>query len=100
MACLARVEALFEHHSEAGMQRVDHRDRRGVVVRTRSASSDVLGDHVEIEIPRLGRFEQLGERSVGDGEWGEPGRYADTLLRAAVGDVDAPVVDTQIDTGE
>ena len=48
-----RVEPFGEQHAETGVQRVEHRDRRGVVVAARGA--DVVGEQREVEVPALRR---------------------------------------------
>ena len=84
------------------MQRVEHRDRRGVVVAARAA--DVVGDEAEVEVPRLRRVRaaasrarpRASEKLTGD----EAGRHAEALLRAGVDGVDPPPVDLDRDAAE
>ncbi len=100
MASTHLVEALVEDGPEAGVERHDHRDRCGVVVGPGAAAGDVLGDHVEVEVPGLGHGDQSFHRSIRHGQRRQPRGHAETLLGAAVRNVDAPVVDSQLHATE
>ena len=83
------------------MQRVQHRDRRGVVVPARG--TDVVGEQPEVEIPTL-RWRAAGADALDstrrEAHGREPGRHAETLLRARIHGVDAPAVDVDGDAAE
>ena len=95
------VEALVEHCAEAGVQRVDHRDRRRVVVGTRHRPPTTY-----CAIILRSRYHDCGfatkrsTRAVRHRDRREAGRHAEALLRAAVRDVDAPRVDLDGDAAE
>src|SRR4029079_5136653 len=61
------VESFVEHDTQSRMERVQHRDGRGVVIAPRAA--DVVGDEAEIEVPRLRRVHptpNARDRAVGE----------------------------------
>ena len=89
----AVLQTLFGHHHQAFAQRVEQRGRRGVVI----LAAAVIGiQQLQVEIPGLHRsgagLEAL-EGARRDGHGREPGRAAQALLGATVGDVDAVLVD-------
>ena len=75
------VEALFEHDAEARVQRVEHRDGRGVVIA--AGGADVVGEQREVEVPRLRglrrgrgpRSTARGEKLTGDSPGGTPRHF-------------------------
>ena len=99
---LRRVETFVEQHTEAGVQRVEHRDRRGVVVAALGA--DVLADAA----PRSRYHDCAGwvrgadplDGAGREAQRREPGRHAEALLRARVDGVDPPPVDVDRDPAE
>ena len=82
------------------MQREDHRDRCGVVVRAAPAGRDVLRDHPQVEVPRLRALDEAITSAVRHRERREARRHTEALLSAAVRDVDAPIVDRHRDASE
>ena len=65
----ARLEPLVEQRAEPGVQRDDHRGRRGVVIRaTGPAVERVLGDHAQVEVPALAPLDEPVDRALVDGE--------------------------------
>ena len=68
---------------------------------TGAALHGVVADHAEVEVPATGlrSTNRSTARSL-DRERGQPGRDAEALLGAGVGDVDAPAVDVDRDAAE
>ena len=90
-----RVEAFLQKHTQAGVQGVDHRDRRRVVVP--AGGAHVVADQAEVEIPRPGLFHESAAGPVVHRQRGQTGRHTQALLGAGVGHVDAPAVDLHLD---
>src|SRR5262245_34135925 len=96
------VEALLEHCSQAGVQRVDHHDGRRVVIATRRAA-DVGADEPQVEVPRLRWMHAVAQPVHGalpERERREPGRDSQALLGAGVAGVDPPSVDIDWNPGQ
>ena len=95
------LEPFLEQHAEPGVQRVEHRDRRGVVIAARGA--DVVGEQSR------GRGTTTARAPTGcahvrprgrEADRRETGRDAEALLRSRVDGVDAPRVDLDRDATE
>src|SRR5262249_34891558 len=96
-----RLEAFGEHALERGVQPVDHRDRRGVVVD--AARAEIPADQREVEIPALNRARAALEprpRGRSERDRRETRRTGETLLGAGVGRVDLPLVEAHVDARE
>src|SRR6478609_5680300 len=86
MARELRLQALLQHEPQALSQRINHCDRRGVVIR--AVAAPVALDGREIEIPalhlRLPLLEHLGCART-ETHRCEPGRATEPLLRTTEG---------------
>ena len=89
------------------MQRVDHVDRRRVVVGARRRAGRVLApvgeDRAEVEVPRAALLppgEQPLLSTLADRERRQAGRAVEAFLGAAEGDVDTCRVEPERLTGE
>src|SRR5262245_33321576 len=88
------VETLVEDNTEPGVERVEHRDGRGVVIAARAP--DVVGDQRKVEVPRLCRRRTRSDALDGAGREADRRETrwdAEAFLRAGVDRVDAPRVD-------
>src|SRR5262245_17999969 len=89
MTQMARLEPLLKREAQRLAQRVDHVAGRRVVIDALRAP--VSREQRDVQIPRRGRTRSLSdrlERTWGKGDRREPWRSAQTLLRAAVADID------------
>ena len=96
MAPKARLEPLFDHDSKRFVQRVVHRDRRGMMID--AVGAPVLLDEREVEVPRGARRLALAyrfHRARAESHRRQPRRRTDSFLRAAVAGVNLPAVDLQ-----
>ncbi len=99
---LSRQPLVADRDPQRLAQRVDHVDRRGVVVGARRPGPrvrvPVLEHEREVEVPRaagpLARLE-LGQRTLAGGERRQAGRAVQALLCAGERRVDAGLVDPQ-----
>ena len=93
-------EPFVEDRTQAGVQCHDHRRGRGVVVLAARARDGVVRDHPQVEVPALAALDEPLPRPLVDGERRKPGRHPQALLRAAVRDVDVPLVDVHRNAAE
>src|SRR5580704_11801595 len=79
-----RVESLVEDGAERSVERLDHRDGRGVVVRALRAR-DVALEETDVEVPGLWRSRacaHAGPGALGEREGRQSGRDTEALLGA------------------
>src|SRR6266852_3298261 len=94
MALEARVESLFNDDPERFVNRIVHRDRRGMMID--AVGTTVALDHREVEVPRTAFALALAHGlhgALAERHRRESGRRADSLLRATEAGVDSPLID-------
>src|SRR5262245_26017136 len=95
MASEAGGQSLFFDESQRLPQGIEHGDRSWVVVGC-GAFGPVVSDQGHVQGPTLAggaAGSDGGQGSVAEGEGGKPRRAAQTFLRAAVANIDAPTID-------
>jgi len=95
------LEAFFHHHAQGFVERIDHRDRGGVMIHALRAP--VAANRGDIEVPgaALGLAPPYHlHRAGAEGYRREPRGRTQSLLRATEAGIDSPAVGFQGDTGE
>ncbi len=97
----AFLKTLVQRQLKSGVERVDHVDRRRVMIG--AVLTPVVADHGEVEVPARYRVlpaAQRCESSFAQRDRRQPGRHGQTFLRAGECGIHAPGVDLHRATGE